>query len=53
VRRGNPLKGGRTLGAEVLSLAGLVLGKSVRRFFLVSMCLVDGLVPFSDGVCAF
>jgi len=30
LRRGNPLKGGRTLGAWVWSLADLVLGKSVR-----------------------
>jgi len=30
LRRGKPLKGGRTLGAWVRSLAGLVFGKSVR-----------------------
>ena len=30
LRRGKPLKGGRTLSARVRSLAGLVFGKSVR-----------------------
>jgi len=31
LRRGKPLKGGRTLGAQVRSLTGLVLGCSARH----------------------